>query len=172
MIVSEVGRTTSGSVSATGAGRSLPSASALQPVMRDHRAFLGEAFHVLRFLREVAERNEEREVGVLVAGGLEHRIELPLHVFPDAVAPGLDHHAAAHVGVLGQIRRADDLLIPFGKIFVAARRDRGLGNGSGMIGHKAGEITLSIFKWPAAIRDARAGCFVWEQEVDTPRPHP
>ena len=56
-----------------------------------------------------------------MAGRLEHPVERALHVFPDAVAPRLDDHAAAHVGVLGEVGRADDLLIPFGKIFVATR---------------------------------------------------
>ena len=95
-------------------------------VMRHDGAFLGEAFDVLRFFREIAQRNEKREVGVLVPGRLEHGVELALHVFPDAVAPRLDHHAAAHVGRFGQLGRADDLLIPFGKIFLAPRGDRGL----------------------------------------------
>ena len=93
--------------------------------MRDHRAFLGEAFDVLRLLLQVAQRNEEREIGVLVSGGLEHGVERALHVFPHAVAPRLDHHAAAHLGILRQIGGAHDLLIPFGKIFVAARGDGG-----------------------------------------------
>ena len=100
----------------------------LQPVMGDDRAFLGETFDVLRFLLQVAERNEEREIGVLVPGRLEHGVERALHVFPDAVAPGLDHHAAAHVARLRHVGGADDLLIPFGKIFLAARADGGFWN--------------------------------------------
>ena len=49
-------------------GRSLPSGARLQPMMRDDRAFLGEALDVLGFLLQEAERDEQREVGVLVAG--------------------------------------------------------------------------------------------------------
>ena len=93
-------------------------------MMGHHRALLGEAFDMLRFLLHVTQRNEQREIGVLMPGRFEHRVELPLHVFPDAVAPGLDDHAAAHVGLLRQIGGADDLLIPFGKIFLATRADR------------------------------------------------
>ena len=94
--------------------------------MRNNGAFLGEAFDVLGFLGEVTQRNEKREVGVLVAGGLEHRVELTLHVFPNTVAPRANDHAAAHIGRLGQLRCADDLLIPLRKILVATRCDRGL----------------------------------------------
>ena len=43
----------------------------LEPVVGDHRALGGEALGVLGFLFEVGERDEQREVGVLVAGGLE-----------------------------------------------------------------------------------------------------
>ena len=74
--------------------------------MGDHRAFLGEALDVLGFLFEEAQRDEEREVGVLVAGGLEHAVQHALDVLPERVAPGLDDHAAAHGRGLGQVGRA------------------------------------------------------------------
>jgi hypothetical protein len=93
--------------------------------MGNDRAFLGETFDVLSFLLHVAERNEERKISVLMPGRLEHGVERPLHVFPDAVAPGLDHHATTNVARLRHVARADDLLIPFRKIFRAARTDRG-----------------------------------------------
>ncbi len=96
-----------------------------QPMMGHDRAFLGEAFDVLRLFLHVAERNEEREIGVAMPGRLEHAVERPLHVFPDAVAPRFDHHAAAHLARLGQVARPDDLLIPFGKIFRASWADGG-----------------------------------------------
>ena len=125
MIVSEVGRTTSGSVSLP-VGTSLPSGPDLEAMMRHDRAFLRETGDVLGFLFEIAERNEKREVGVLVAGRLEHLVELRLHQFPDAVAPRLDHHAAAHVGIFRHVGGGDDGLVPLGKIVRAARIDRGL----------------------------------------------
>ena len=65
-----------------------------------------------------------------MAGRLEHGVKLPLHIFPDSVTPGTDHHAAADIGGLGHLRGAHDLLIPFGKIFVAPGRDGGLGGRS------------------------------------------
>ena len=101
--------------------------------MRDHGALLGEAFDVGGFLLEERDRDEQREVGVLVARLLEHAIEDALDVLPQRITPRLDHHAALDVGVLGEIRRADDLLIPFGKILLASGRDGGwwLGHGLG-----------------------------------------
>ena len=85
-----------------------------EPVVGDHRALLGESLHMLRLLFEEALRDEEREIGVLVAGVLEHFVEDPLDVLPQPVAPRLDHHAAAHRRILGQVGRLDHLLVPFG----------------------------------------------------------
>ena len=99
----------------------------LEAVMGDDGAFLGEAFDVLGFLLHVTERDEEREIGVAMPGRLEHGVERALHVFPDAVAPGFDDHAAAHVARLGEVAGADHLLIPLGEIFFAPRGDRGFG---------------------------------------------
>src|SRR5438105_12724200 len=94
--------------------------------MRDDGAFLGEAFNVFGFLREITQRNEKREISVAMASSAKHSVELTLHVFPNPVTPRANHHATAHVRWLGQFRRADDLLIPFRKIFVPPRCDCGL----------------------------------------------
>ena len=141
MIVSRVGRTTSGSVSLP-ARHELALGVDLETVMRDDRAFLGETLDVLGFLFEIAERDEEREVGVLVAGRLEHLVELRLHLFPDAVAPRLDDHAAAHVGIFRHVGGGDDRLVPLGEIDRARGRDGVLGGlllrgvGRICVGHK------------------------------------
>ena len=95
----------------------------LEAVMGDDCAFLRETLDMRSLLLEVAQRNEEREVGVLVSRGLEHPVEHGLHPLPERVAGRLDDHATAHLGVLGEIRRADDLLIPLGKILVSPGRD-------------------------------------------------
>ena len=89
--------------------------------MGDHSAFLGKSLHMLRLLLEMAERDEEGEVGVLVTGRLEHGIEGALHPLPEGVAPGADHHAAADLGVLRHLGTADDLLVPLGEILLATR---------------------------------------------------
>ncbi len=118
----------------------------LQPVMRHDRAFLGEAGHVLGLLFEIAERDEKREVGVLVPRHLEHLIELRLHQFPDAVAPRLDDHAAAHFRIFGEIGRRNHGLVPFGEIVRAARADGGGRCLGRILGHK-----IQLFA-PRAVR--------------------
>src|SRR5207244_11028260 len=82
----------------------------LKPRMRHHRAFLGETFDVLRFLREITQWNKEWEVGIAVPGRANHGVELPLHVFPNTEPPGAHHHATANVGRFCQLGRANDLL--------------------------------------------------------------
>src|SRR5207247_10888415 len=78
---------------------------------------------MLRFFCEITQLDEKREVSVAMSGRAKHRIKLPLHVLPNTVAPGTDHHATAHIGGLGQLSRANNLLIPVRKVFVAPRGD-------------------------------------------------
>ena len=60
---------------------------------------LGEALDVLGLLGEEAQRDEQREIGVLVAGLLEAAGRASRCIFSQiAVAPRLDDHAAAHAG--------------------------------------------------------------------------
>src|SRR6187431_2093910 len=94
--------------------------------MRHYRALLGEALHVLGFLGQVRKWNEQRKIGVLVTGRFELPVEAALNVLPNAVAPRLDHHAAAYIRVLGKVRLANDLLIPRRVILIAAGIDGGL----------------------------------------------
>ena len=93
----------------------------LEPVVRDDRAFLGEPLGHLFLFGEEALGNEQREVGVDVAGVLEHAIEGPLHFLPKGVAGRLDDHAPADVGVLGQPGLLDDVDVPLGIILGAGR---------------------------------------------------
>ena len=121
MIVSEVGRTISGSSSFDSGSTSTPwPGIGLESVMRDDGAFLGEALGHLLFLGQKRFGNKQREVGVDVAGILEHAVEGPLHLLPDGVAVRLDDHAAAHVGVLRQAGALDDVEIPLGIILGSA----------------------------------------------------
>ena len=92
----------------------------LEPMVRDDRALLGEPSTCSASFCRKRQRDEQREVGVLVAGRLEHVVERALHVLPDRVAPRLDDHAAAHRRVLGEVRAGDDLLVPLGVVFVRA----------------------------------------------------
>src|SRR4029453_152869 len=95
-----------------------------QAGVRDDGAFFGEAFNVFRFLGEITQRNEKWEISIAMASGAKHGVELTLHVFPNSVTPGSNHHATAYVRGLSQLRRAVSLLIPLWKVLVAARRDR------------------------------------------------
>ena len=60
----------------------------LQLGMGDDRAFHGEAFDVLGFLGEKTLRNQQREIGVDVAGLLEPPIEIALDRLPDGEPSG------------------------------------------------------------------------------------
>src|SRR5690606_8610742 len=67
-------------------------------------------------------------IAVLNPGGLDPVVHQPLDSFPDAIAPGLDHHAAANARFLGHLRFGNHLLIPLGEI-VLARDGKGVANG-------------------------------------------
>jgi len=89
----------------------------------DDSEFGGEAFHMLGLFFEEAFRNEEREVGVLMAGGLEAGVEFSLQIFPNGIAVGFDDHAAFHdLGRFGHVALENGVLIPGGEI-LRARSD-------------------------------------------------
>jgi len=54
----------------------------------------------------------KREVRVDVPGVLEQFVETALHLLPDRVPGGLDHHATAHVAVVGQSGLFHDVEVP------------------------------------------------------------
>ncbi len=90
-----------------------------------HREFRREAFHVLSFLLQKTLRNQQREVHILMARGLETIVELALQQLPDSVAVGLDDHAALDdLGGLGHVALQYDVLIPGSKILSAGSDGR------------------------------------------------
>ena len=100
MIVSEVGRTTSGSASSSPPARVTSATSGAKPSTCSAsciRKLFGD---------------EQREIGVLVAGLFDALIEPALDRLPDRVAMGLDDHAAAHWRVLAQPGLIDDIQVP------------------------------------------------------------
>jgi hypothetical protein len=99
--------------------------------MGDDRHFLGEALDVFSLAGEIGERDEQREVAVLHARGLDPVVHQALDAFPYAVAPRFDHHAPAHPRFLGEVGGGDDLLIPLGKVIGArdGKRVADLGHG-------------------------------------------
>ena len=98
----------------------------LQPVMRDHRALGSEALGVFRLLFQIGQRDEQREIGVLVARRFEAPVKLLLDELPDAISPWFDDHAAARFRVLRHVGGLDDLLVPLGEILGAGGADGGL----------------------------------------------
>ena len=87
-----------------------------QAVVRHHGALLRESGHVLGLAAEEGLGDEEREVGVLVSGFLEHAVENMLHLLPDGVSVGLDDHAAADGGLLGQVGLHHEVVVPLGVV--------------------------------------------------------
>ena len=63
--------------------------------MRNDSSLGSKAFDVLGLLVQETLRDEQREVRVLVPGGLEHGVELLLHALPDPITARPDDHAAA-----------------------------------------------------------------------------
>ncbi len=89
-------------------------------MVRDHRHFLGEPLDMLGLALEIGERDEQREIDIVVTLRLDPVVEQSLHPLPDTEAPGLDHHAAAYARFLGHVGGGNHLLIPGGKIIGAA----------------------------------------------------
>ena len=90
-----------------------------------HRQLGREAFHVLGLLVQKALRDQQREVHILMAGGLEAVVELALQQLPDGVAVGLDDHAAFDdFGGLGHVALQNHVLIPGSKILSAGSNRR------------------------------------------------
>ena len=69
--------------------------------------------------REEAFWDEEREVGVAVARRLEHAVQPALHVLPQLVAVGRQHHGAAHGRGLRQLGGTDNVLVPLRVVLVS-----------------------------------------------------
>ena len=90
----------------------------------DPRHLRREPLDVFLLLHQEACRNEEREVGVDVAGRLEATVQPLLDQLPDRVAVRPDRHAALDLGVVGELRPPHDIEIPAGKV-LGLRRDLG-----------------------------------------------
>ena len=124
MIVSEVGTDDEG-LGELGGGVQRAVLALLETMVGHHRHLLGEALDVLRLLLEIAQWDQEREVGVDGAGFLDRIVERALHQLPDPVAPGADHHRAADVVELGDLGVADDALEPLSEVLSAGGGDPG-----------------------------------------------
>ena len=83
-----------------------------QAIVSHHCALLSESLDMLRLFAEERFRDQQGEIGVDMACLLEFIIEYALHLFPNRIAIGLDHHATTHSGVLSQISLDNQILIP------------------------------------------------------------
>ena len=104
MMASLVGRMASGSSSSFAARAGDPG---------DLRV---EALDVIGLPVEQGLGHEQREVDVVVPGGLDVAVELVAHRLPDGEAVGPDDHAAAHRRVAGQLCLQDDVVVPAGEV--------------------------------------------------------
>ncbi len=77
-----------------------------------HSQLRSEPGDVLLLLFDIRHGNEQREVGVLVPGLLEHVVQRALHPFPDPVSPGTDHHAPSDRGIVRQLGPENHLVVP------------------------------------------------------------
>jgi hypothetical protein len=81
-----------------------------------HRKLGGEALHVVGLAAQVGLGDEQREVGVVVARGLDPRIELGDQQLPDPVAVWADDHRSLDRSAVGQLRLDDELVVPGGEV--------------------------------------------------------
>ena len=84
--------------------------------MGNDRHFLGKAFDVVGLFLEKRKRNKHRKVAVVMPGFSELFVKDVADVFPNAVTPRLDHHAARRNRVFRHFGGGDDVLIPFGVV--------------------------------------------------------
>ena len=88
----------------------------LAAAVGDDRQLGREPLDVLRLPAQEALGDEEREIGVLVAGVLEHLVQRALHLLPDGVAVRPDDHAPAHRAVVRQLGLGYQLVVPGAEI--------------------------------------------------------
>jgi hypothetical protein len=78
--------------------------------------FRRETLDVLGFTHEQRFGDQQREVGVLVAGLFEPAIELRLQPFPHSVPVGTQDEATADGRLRDQLRAITDRLVPLGEV--------------------------------------------------------
>jgi hypothetical protein len=66
--------------------------------------------------------DQQREVGVTGARGLDSVVDRRLQTLPDGVPPRTDNHRPPDGAILGQLRLGDYLLVPARKILLLGRQ--------------------------------------------------
>ena len=98
----------------------------LAAAMRHDGELGAESLDMLGLAFEEVHRDQQREVRVLRAGGLDAPVDLGLHPLPDRVAVGPDDHGPARRTVLGQLRLGQDILVPPWEVLVLRSQHRHL----------------------------------------------
>ena len=84
----------------------------LQAIVCHHSALLCKTLHMVGLTAEERLRDKQWEIGIHVACGLKHIIELTLHLLPDCISVGLNHHAASHCRLLCKVGFHNKFIIP------------------------------------------------------------
>ena len=83
-----------------------------QSVVRHYGALFGETFHMFGLTAQERFGDQQREIRVLHALGLETCVQTGLDALPDGVAVGFDHHAATYGRLFGQVRFYYQFVVP------------------------------------------------------------
>src|SRR5215212_7308805 len=94
----------------------------LAPPDRHPCEFRVEGLDDLSLLLQVALRDEQREIGVVVPGRLEAGVEVGLDELPDRVPIGPYCEGAAHRPVVGELRHPDQLQVPLAWVLALSRK--------------------------------------------------
>ena len=89
--------------------------------MRHYGSLLGKSLYVFGLAAHERLRNQQGEVGVLYVLGLEHLVQLLLHLLPDGIAVGFDDHTSAYGTLLGQVGFHHQVVIPLTVIISSFR---------------------------------------------------
>ena len=89
--------------------------------VRDDRELGREPLDVLRLALQVAFRDQQREVRVLMTGLLDPPVQVGLQQLPEPVAVGPDDHRALDRAAVDQLGLEDQFVIPGGEVFALRR---------------------------------------------------
>ncbi len=83
-----------------------------QTIVGYYGTFFGKAFDVLSLTTKERLGYEQREVGILHAGLLEHFVKSALHLFPDGVTIGLYYHTSSYSRLFCEVSLNHEIVIP------------------------------------------------------------
>ena len=93
----------------------------LAPGVGDHGQLRREALNVFCLTLQVALRDEQREVRVLVTGLLDAPVQIGLDQLPKPVSVRADDHRALGRAAVHELRLEDQFVVPGGEVFALGR---------------------------------------------------